>query len=98
MQSTNYKMQIDIHPDILTTMFVYSLLSSFDNFKCAIETRNELSTPDTLHIKIVEKNEARKSTHSNSTKAMFANKYKDQKHSNKPTHERKNSTRVNDKK
>jgi len=30
-------MQIDIHPVKLTTMFVYSLLSSFDNFKCAIE-------------------------------------------------------------
>jgi len=44
--------------------------------------RNELSTPDTLHIEIIEKNEARKSeAHSNSTKAMFANKYKGQKHS-----------------
>jgi len=79
-------------------MFVYSLLSSSDNFKCAIEARNKLSTPDILHIEIVEKNEARKSeVHSNNTKTMFANKYKSQKHSNKPT-QRKDNTRVNDKK
>ena len=68
-------MQVDLHPDVLATMLLYSLPSSFDNFRCAIEARDELPAPHTLRIKIVEENEARKSeTHSSGAKAMYVNK------------------------
>jgi len=32
----------------------------FDNFRCAIESRDELPTPETLRVKILEESEARK--------------------------------------
>lgn len=30
------------------------LLHSFDNFRCAIESQDELPSPETLRIKIIE--------------------------------------------
>jgi len=53
------EMEVDIHPDLLSIMLLYSLLSSYENFRCAIESRDELPTPETLRIKIVEESEAR---------------------------------------
>lgn len=41
-------------------MLLYSLPSSFENFRCAIESRDELPTPEVLRIKIVEEYDARK--------------------------------------
>jgi len=36
------EMDIDINPDLLTIMLLYSLPPSFENFRCAIESRDTL--------------------------------------------------------
>lgn len=53
------KMEVDIDSDLLSIILLYSLLSSFENFRCAIESRNKLSTPEMLRIKIVKENDPR---------------------------------------
>ena len=54
------EMEIDINPDLLTVMLLYSLPPSFENFRCAIESRDELPSPENLRIKIIEEHDARK--------------------------------------
>ena len=54
------EMEVEINPDLLTVMLLYSLPPNFENFRCAIESRDELPTPESLRIKIVEEFEARK--------------------------------------
>lgn len=86
-------MQVDIHPDVLATMLLYSLPPSFDNFRCAIEARDDLPAPDTLRIKIIEENEAgERAKHNAGAKAMYINKNKGR------IHEGKSTTQANDKK
>lgn len=68
-------MNVDINADLLTILLLYSLPSSYENFRCAIESRDELPTPEALRIKIVEENDARKSDVRNvSSGAMFVRK------------------------
>lgn len=57
------EMDIQIHPDMQATMMLYSLPASFENFRCAIESRDELPAPQNLRIKIVEEVEARVNNH-----------------------------------
>lgn len=47
-------MDVDINKDLLCVMLLYSLAPRFENFRCAIESRDELPSPETLRIKIVE--------------------------------------------
>jgi len=54
------KMDVDINRDLLSIMLLYSLPPSFENFRCAIESRDELPPPEVLRIKITEENDARK--------------------------------------
>jgi hypothetical protein len=54
------EMDVGINPDLLAIMLLYSLPSSFENFRCAIESRDELPDPETLRVKIIEENDARK--------------------------------------
>lgn len=49
-------MDIDIDPDQLTILVLYSLPATFEKFQCAIESRDELPTPNALHAKIIEEN------------------------------------------
>lgn len=53
-------MDIEINQDLLTVMVLYSLPSTFENFRCAIESRDNLPTPDSLRTKIIEESDARK--------------------------------------
>ena len=74
-------MDIDINGDLLTIMHLYSLPSSFDNFRCAIESRDKLPEPDPLKIKILEEFNARKQKGDHTENAALftrpgANKYK----------------------
>lgn len=55
------EMEVTINPDLLSVMLLYSLPASFENFRCAIESRDELPAPETLRIKITEENDARTS-------------------------------------
>lgn len=69
-------MEVNIHPDLLTIILLYSLPPCFENFRCAIESRDELPTPEALRIKIVEEYDARKNdSHTVVTDAMAAAKY-----------------------
>lgn len=66
---------VDINPDLLAILMLYSLPSNFDNFQCGIETRDDLPTPEALRIKIIEESNARKSrSREKSSGAMIANK------------------------
>ncbi|XP_043469494.1 uncharacterized protein LOC122503120 [Leptopilina heterotoma] len=50
------------------------LPSTFKNFRVAIDTRNELTTPENLRTKIVEEYEARNAVSNSSQGAMYAKK------------------------
>jgi hypothetical protein len=52
-------MNIEINGDLLSIMLLYSLPSSFENFRCAIESRDSLPHVENLKVKIVEENDAR---------------------------------------
>ncbi|KAG5323483.1 POLX protein, partial [Pseudoatta argentina] len=52
------EMEVEINPDLLTIMLLYSLPPAFENFRCAIESRDALPTPEALRIKIIEEADA----------------------------------------
>lgn len=65
-------MDIQINQELLTIMLLYSLPSNFENFRCAIESRDNLPSPESLRTKIIEESDARKSTSFDlHSKAMF---------------------------
>ncbi|KMQ89437.1 retrovirus-related pol polyprotein from transposon tnt 1-94 [Lasius niger] len=72
------EMDVVINPDQLAIIMLYSLPSSFENFRVAIESRDELPEPETLRTKIVEESDARKNTGTSnqSQDAMFVNRKK----------------------
>lgn len=53
------EMEIEINKDLLAVLLLYSLPQNFENFRCAIESRDELPSPEALKIKILEEYEAR---------------------------------------
>jgi len=66
------EIDIIIPLDFVSVLLLNSLSQSFDNFRCAIESRDELPNPDTLRIKIIEEYEARKDkTREPASKAML---------------------------
>lgn len=70
------EMDVEIYRDLLTIMLLHGLPPSFQNFRCAIESRDELPTPEALQIKIVEENEARKGDSRDvGSNALLAGKY-----------------------
>lgn len=58
-------MNVQINGDLLTIMLLYSLPSTFENFRCAIESRDELPTVEVLKVKIIEEYAARAQTSGN---------------------------------
>lgn len=69
-------MDVTINQDQLTIMLLYSLPYSFENFRCAIETRDTLPTAEDLKIKIIEESDARNSKQQEHLEAMLANSAK----------------------
>jgi len=66
------EMDINIPLDLLSVLLMNSLPSSFENFRCAIESRDELPNPETLRVKIIEEFDARKEdTGDTTTRAML---------------------------
>jgi uncharacterized protein YkvS len=55
------EMDVEINAGLLTILVLYSLPSSFEIFRCAIESRDNLPTPEALRVKIIEESEARRS-------------------------------------
>lgn len=71
------EMEVTINADLLTIMLLYSLPNSFENFRCAIESRDTLPTPEALRIKIIEESDARSAGNKQSeSNAMYAQKQK----------------------
>lgn len=69
------EMEINVNPDLLAILMLYSLPSTFDNFRCAIESRDDLPEPEALRIKIIEECNARRNNlNGKSSGAMIANK------------------------
>lgn len=67
------EMEIEINPDLLTVMLLYSLPPSYENFRCAIKSRDELPNPENLCVKIVGELKAwKKDTHE--PNAMYTRK------------------------
>lgn len=52
-------MEIAVNNDLLTILLLYSLPASYENFRCAIESRDDLPDPDILRVKILEECESR---------------------------------------
>lgn len=52
-------LEIEINSELLSVMMLYSLPSSYDVFRVAIETRDSLPSPEELKVKIIEENQAR---------------------------------------
>ncbi|XP_050450961.1 uncharacterized protein LOC126851248 [Cataglyphis hispanica] len=53
------EMEVEINSDLLSVMLLHSLPPSFGNFRCAIESRDTLPSPETLRIKIIEESRAK---------------------------------------
>lgn len=53
------ELEISINDDLLSIMMLYSLSPSFENFRVAIESRDDLPKPEQIKIKILEEFEAR---------------------------------------
>jgi len=53
------ELDVVIHPDLLSVMLLYSLPTAYENFRCAIESRDELPSPEILRVKILEESDAR---------------------------------------
>lgn len=69
-------MEVDINPDLLTVMLLYSFPPCFENFRCAIESRDELPETRRLRIKIIKEYDARKNdTRASCQGAMIAKRF-----------------------
>ncbi|KMQ88092.1 retrovirus-related pol polyprotein from transposon tnt 1-94 [Lasius niger] len=66
-------MNVEINGDMLAIIILYSLPDTYDTFRCATESRNDLPDAETLKIKIIEESEARKrKTSDHASNALFA--------------------------
>lgn len=71
------ELDIEIHQDALVIMLLRSLPESLENFRCAISSRDELPSLETLYIKLAEEFDARKDPERDANQtAMFARKPK----------------------
>lgn len=99
VEKLNEKMDFDINLELLSVMLLHSLPPSYSNFRCAIESRDTLPTPEALRTKIIEENEARKhETRESTSSAMLARTSSSKKstHPNKNNRERKSSPKKQD--
>jgi hypothetical protein len=55
------EMELKIVDDLVTILLLYGIADSYENFRIAIESPDELPKPETLKIKLTEEYEARKS-------------------------------------
>ncbi|CAF4883094.1 unnamed protein product [Pieris macdunnoughi] len=53
-------MDININNDLASIILLYSLPPSYENFRCAMETRDSLPDPNSLKVKILEEDASRR--------------------------------------
>jgi len=66
------EMNVGIDPELISIMLLYSLPSSFENFRCAVESRDVKPTPEVLRVKIIEESDARQRDSKATLDAMFS--------------------------
>lgn len=54
------EINVAIGDDLLAILLLYSLPDSFETFRCALETRDELPKPEVLRVKILEEDQSRR--------------------------------------
>lgn len=85
------EMEVEINQELLAVMLLRSLPESYENFRCAISSRDELPSLERLKIKITEEHDARKETDKNpGQSAMYAGKTKGR-YNKKERHHREKS-------
>ncbi|KRY44405.1 Retrovirus-related Pol polyprotein from transposon TNT 1-94 [Trichinella britovi] len=65
-------MDMEIADDLLSILLLYAIPDSYENFRIAIESRDELPKPEVLKIKLLEECKARKNREPKHNDAMFA--------------------------
>lgn len=68
------EMEVKIDNDLSSIMLLYSLPEKFENFRCAIESRDSLPAPEALRIKITEECEARLNEARSTNQALYSTK------------------------
>ena len=53
------EMDVEVNDDLLSIMLLDSLPETFENFRCAMESRDQLPSPEDLKVKILEEFQAR---------------------------------------
>lgn len=66
-------MDIEVNGELQTIMLLHSLPESFENFRCAIESRDDLPKAELLKIKILEETDARELKNRNASGAFYTN-------------------------
>lgn len=98
------ELEIEVSDDLLAILLLYSVPSSYENFRCAIEARDDLPAPEALKIKLIEEFEARKGKEGSqpSQDALYAGshdgKQQFQRRNFKDGNSSKNSSNANPKK
>lgn len=82
------ELSVQVSTELQSIMLLHSLPDSFENFRCAIESRDELPSPEHLKIKILDESSTRKQRSQADDQAMFARRGKSTKGktTNKMTH------------
>lgn len=73
-------MNVEINDDMLAIIILYSLPNSYDTFRCAIKSRDDLPNADTLKIKIIEESEACKQKSTDNESGALSVKQNQQQH------------------
>ncbi|GBN23740.1 hypothetical protein AVEN_180037-1 [Araneus ventricosus] len=85
--------EMEIANDLLTILLLYSIPESYENFRIAIESRDELPSPETLKIKLIEEANARKNKEippfHDSQRALYTEKKKYERYRQTESRQRK---------
>jgi len=73
-------MEVAINDDLLAILLLYTLPTSYENFRCAIESRDKLPKPEELRIKIIEETDSKRSNGDQSNSKAFIAKTPSKKH------------------
>ena len=56
------EINLSVPDDMITILMLYSIPDTYDNFRCAIEARDKLPSPDALKINLLDEEHARKNS------------------------------------
>ena len=91
------ELKVEIHQDLLSVMLLRSLPENFENFRCAVASRDELPSPESLRIKVAEEFDVRKGSDRSAAQNVMAVKWPTNKNRQKSEnqHDKMEKTDVN---